>query len=76
MHEQGLTHTNISSSQVLFDRKGKIKLGCGIGHIVKNRGGEVNSSLNQSSHTILTQFLCESLDISKNKANFVKEKFQ
>lgn len=60
---------------MLFDRKGKIKLGCGIGHIVKNRG-EVNSTLNQSSHTTLAQFLCDQLDISKNKANYIKEKFQ
>ena len=26
MHDQGMTHNNISCSQILFDRKGKVKV--------------------------------------------------
>ena len=26
MHDQGMTHNNISASQILFDRKGKVKV--------------------------------------------------
>jgi len=35
MHSQNLTHSNISSSQICFDRRGKVRLNPGFGHILK-----------------------------------------
>jgi serine/threonine protein kinase len=45
MHEVGMTHTNISASQVVFDRKGRTKLSAGFGHILWYKQ-EVQSTLN------------------------------
>jgi serine/threonine protein kinase len=35
MHDQGLTHSSICSSQIVFDRKGRTKLSAGFSHILK-----------------------------------------
>ena len=36
LHENGITHSNITSSQISFDRRGKIRLSPGFGHILKH----------------------------------------
>jgi serine/threonine protein kinase len=35
MHDQGMSHTNICASQLVFDRKGRTKLSGGFNHILK-----------------------------------------
>lgn len=35
MHQEGLTHSNVTCSQILFDRRGKVRLSPGFGHILK-----------------------------------------
>mmetsp|Transcript_36273 Transcript_36273/g.55715 ORF Transcript_36273/g.55715 Transcript_36273/m.55715 type:complete len:139 (+) Transcript_36273:902-1318(+) len=52
MHEQNIPHTNVSASQVEFDRKGRTKLSPGYSHILKYKQ-EVQSTLNQ--HFTLVQ---------------------
>lgn len=37
LHSEGITHGNISCSQILFDRRGKVKLSPGFGHILKSK---------------------------------------
>ena len=37
LHGEGVTHGNISCSQILFDRRGKVKLSPGFGHILKSK---------------------------------------
>ncbi len=46
MHDQNMTHNNISCSQVLFDRKANVKLGPGFAHIVKSKVEASQSTLN------------------------------
>ena len=50
-----MTHSNIACSQILFDRKGNVKLGPGFAHIVRTKVEANNTTLNQNSHTILSQ---------------------
>lgn len=33
MHREGLAHSNITCTQVLFDRRGKVMISPGFGHI-------------------------------------------
>jgi len=61
-----MPHNNISCTQVLFDRKGKVKVGTGFSHIVKNKG-EVTSTLNQNIHSSLSTLLCEGTENVKLK---------
>jgi len=35
LHDSQMTHNNISSSQILFDRKGKVKIGPGFQHVLR-----------------------------------------
>jgi hypothetical protein len=49
-------------------------LGPGFAHIVKTKG-EVNSTLNQNSHTTLTSLLCEGTENYRLKQTLIKEKF-
>ena len=35
LHELGITHSSISGSQIVFDRRGKVKLSPAFGHILK-----------------------------------------
>lgn len=53
LHEQGMTHNNICCSQILFDRKGKVKVGPGFQHILRMRADN-QSGLYQNSHNTLT----------------------
>lgn len=52
LHSKGISHNNICCSQILFDRKGKVKIGPGFQHILKMK--ENQSTLNQNSHNALT----------------------
>lgn len=35
LHNQGMTHSNITTSQIVFDRRGKVRLSPGYGHILR-----------------------------------------
>lgn len=74
MHDRGITHNNICCSQILFDRKGKVKIGPGFQHILRAKG-EAQSTLYQNSHGTLTQLLCEGTENYRNRSNLLKEKF-
>jgi hypothetical protein len=37
MHESNLTHSNITNSQIVFDRRGKVRLSPGFGHILRSK---------------------------------------
>ena len=45
LHDQGMTHNNLCCSQVLFDRKGKVKIGPGFQHILRMKSDN-QSTLN------------------------------
>jgi len=72
MHDQGMSHSNICASQVVFDRKGRTKLSAGFNHILKYKA-ETNSTLNQ--HHSLVQIMQESLENYRNRSNLIKSKF-
>jgi serine/threonine protein kinase len=46
IHQEGLTHSSISCSQIVFDRRGKVRLSPGFGHIIKSKS-ETTSTLDQ-----------------------------
>ncbi len=64
LHDKSMTHNNICCSQVLFDRKGKVKLGPGFHHILRMKN---ESTLYQNSHSSLSQLLCDGTENFKNK---------
>ena len=37
LHENNITHSNLTTSQISFDRRGKIRLSPGFGHILKHQ---------------------------------------
>lgn len=64
MHLEGLSHSNVTCSQILFDRRGKVKLSPGFGHILKAKA-ETQSTL--SHHYTLCSLLCEGTQNYLNK---------
>ena len=46
LHELGITHSSITSSQIVFDRRGKVRLSPAFGHILKYKS-ETSSTLDQ-----------------------------
>jgi serine/threonine protein kinase len=72
MHESNMTHSNITCSQIVFDRRGKVRLSPGFGHILRSKS-ETQSTLSQ--HNTLTSLLCESTQNFRNKQNLLKDKF-
>jgi serine/threonine protein kinase len=72
MHGDGLVHSNISCSQIVFDRRGKVRLSPGFGHIIKSKN-ETTSSLDQ--HYSLIQLMSEGTQNFKNRQNLLKDKF-
>jgi tRNA A-37 threonylcarbamoyl transferase component Bud32 len=56
MHKENLTHSNVTCSQILFDRRGKVMMSPGFGHILKAKS-ETQSTL--SHHYTLCSLLCE-----------------
>lgn len=72
MHDLNMTHTNICSSQVVFDRKGRTKLSAGFNHILKYKQ-KLQSTLDQ--HHALVFILSETLENYKNKQSLIKYKF-
>ena len=46
LHDQNLSHSNCTSSQIVFDRRGKVRLSPGFGHILKSKN-ETNTTLDQ-----------------------------
>ena len=72
MHDQGMTHSNICASQIVFDRKGRTKLSAGFNHILRYKQ-EVQSTLNQ--HFSLVQILSDTLENYKNRQSLIKQKF-
>lgn len=72
LHTDNLTHSNVTCSQILFDRRGKVKLSPGFGHILKAKA-ETQSTLSQ--HYTLCSLMCEGLQNSQNKSHLLKEKF-
>ncbi|CDW74770.1 protein kinase domain containing protein [Stylonychia lemnae] len=74
LHDQGMAHSNICCSQILFDRKGKVKIGPGFAHLLRIKSDN-QSTLNQNSHNSLVTVLCENSENYKNKGNLIKEKF-
>lgn len=64
MHEQSMSHNNITASQIVFDRKGRTKLSAGFNHILKYKQ-KVQSTLDQ--HHSLVSIMSESLENYKNK---------
>jgi len=72
LHDQNITHTNITSSQIVFDRRGKVRLSPGFGHILKSKN-ETSSTLDQ--HLSLVQTLCGDIKNFSSKPQLVKDKF-
>ena len=72
LHEQNMTHTNLACSQIVFDRRGKVRLSPGFGHILKSKN-ETNSTLDQ--HLSITSMLCGDIKNFSNKAQLLKDKF-
>jgi hypothetical protein len=72
MHESNMTHSNITCSQIVFDRRGKVRLSPGFGHILRSKS-ETQSTLSQ--HNTLTGLLCEGTQNYRNKQNLLKDKF-
>jgi serine/threonine protein kinase len=72
MHESNMTHSNITCSQIVFDRRGKVRLSPGFGHILRSKS-ETQSTLSQ--HNTLTSLLCEGTHNFRNKQNLLKDKF-
>jgi serine/threonine protein kinase len=72
MHESNMTHSNITCSQIVFDRRGKVRLSPGFGHILRSKS-ETQSTLSQ--HNTLTSLLCEGTQNFRNKQNLLKDKF-
>jgi len=72
IHDKNLTHTNITSSQIVFDRRGKVRLSPGFGHILKSKN-ETSSTLDQ--HLSLSTMLCGDTRNFANKAQLIKDKF-
>jgi len=64
MHTDNLAHSNVTCSQVLFDRRGKVRLSLGFGHILRAKA-ETQSTL--SHHYTLCQLLCDGLNNFANK---------
>jgi serine/threonine protein kinase len=56
MHESNMTHSNITCSQIVFDRRGKVRLSPGFGHILRSKS-ETQSTLSQ--HNTLTSLLSD-----------------
>ena len=63
MHESNMTHSNITCSQIVFDRRGKVRLSPGFGHILRSKS-ETQSTLSQ--HNTLTSLLCEGTQNFRN----------
>ena len=72
MHESNMTHSNITCSQIVFDRRGKVRLSPGFGHILRSKS-ETQSTLSQ--HNTLTSLLCEGTQNFRNKQHLLKDKF-
>ena len=64
MHEHNMTHSNITSSQIGFDRRGKVRLGPGWGTILKHKD-VTSTTLDQ--HKSLCQLLSDNTSNFKNK---------
>ena len=71
LHERNVTHNNICCSQVLFDRKGKVKIGPGFQHILRMK----ETVLSSNAHSTLAQLLCEGTENHRSRVNMLKEKF-
>ena len=67
-----MTHSNVSCSQIVFDRRGKVRLSPGFGHILRSKS-ETQSTLSQ--HYALTHLLCEGTWNQSNKGQLLKDKF-
>lgn len=65
LHEQSMPHSNITSSQIVFDRRGKVRLSPGFGHILKSKS-ETSTTLDQ--HLSLSQILCGDIKNFSTKA--------
>ena len=72
LHDQGITHSSITSSQISFDRRGKVRLAPGWGHILKHKD-ETCSTLDQQG--TICKLLAEHTARFKNKQKLLKDKF-
>ena len=72
LHEHNMTHSNLANSQIVFDRRGKVRLSPGFGHILKSKN-ETSTTLDQ--HLSLCQLMCGDIRNFTNKAQLLKDKF-
>lgn len=72
LHNDGLPYSNISCSQIVFDRRGKVRLSPGFGHIIKSKN-ETTSSLDQ--HYSLIQLMSEGTQNFRARQSLIKDKF-
>ena len=71
-HDLGVTHSGINSSQIVFDRRGKVRLSPAFGHILKMKS-ETQSSLDL--HANLVSIMCKGLKNYQSKSQYLKDKF-
>ena len=67
-----MPHSNLTCSQLVFDRRGKVRLSPGFGHILKSKN-ETSTTLDQ--HLSLSQLLCGDTKNFSTKSQLVKDKF-
>lgn len=72
LHEQNMPYSNLTCSQIVFDRRGKVRLSPGFGHILKSKS-ETQSTLDH--HASLCQLMCQDIKNFATKPQLSRDKF-
>lgn len=71
-HDMGITHSGVTASQIVFDRRGRVRISPAFGHILRSKNDTV-SSLDQ--HMNMICILSRGTTNFKNRQQLLKDKF-